>query len=196
MGPRPFWRIFLTRALVVCLLGAVFGAFSEALARPVVIVAIGADNVHGRGIGHRRAGGVPVSQAFPAQLQALLRARGIDADVINAGVGGDTSAGMLARIDSDVPDGTQIVILDRANGNDRKAGLKGRQDSYIREIKAHLRARHIALIILPPWQAIPGALANRASDGHHFTASGHAAIARYLLPKVMSRLGRQSSQPD
>jgi acyl-CoA thioesterase-1 len=190
MGTRLSWQTFLIRTLAVCLLTAMFGAFGAAYAKSVLIVAIGADNVHGRGIGHRRTGGVPVGEAFPAQLQALLRARGIDADVINAGVGGDTSAGMLARLGTAIPAGTQLVILDRANGNDKRAGLKARQNDYIRQINARLRSRHIALIILPSWGKIPGALANRASDGHHFTAKGHAAIARYLLPEVMARLGR------
>lgn len=76
MGSRLLWQRLLTRALAVCLLTAMLGAFGAAYAKSVLIVAIGADNVHGRGIGHRRTGGVPVSEAFPAQLQALLRARG------------------------------------------------------------------------------------------------------------------------
>jgi acyl-CoA thioesterase-1 len=42
------------------------------------IVAIGASNAHGWYVGNRGA--------YPAQLQALLRAKGIDAEVTNAGV--------------------------------------------------------------------------------------------------------------
>ena len=42
--------------------------------------------------------GLPAADAFPVQLQAALKKRGIDAKVINAGVSGDTSAGGLARI--------------------------------------------------------------------------------------------------
>jgi acyl-CoA thioesterase-1 len=175
---------------VACLLVMTFGSFSEAHAKSVLIVAIGADNVYGRGIGRRHTGGVSTSEAFPAQLEALLRARGIDAHVSNAGVGGDTTAGMLERLDSAVPEGTRLVILDRANGNDKKRGLKSEQARYISEIRARLQARHIALIIVPPWRMIPGALANRDPDGHHFTVQGHASIARYLLPKVMALVGR------
>jgi acyl-CoA thioesterase-1 len=174
-------------------LTALFGAFDEADAKPILIVAIGADNVHGMGIGKRRTGGVPVSEAFPAQLQGMLRARGIDATVRNAGVGGDTTAGMLARLDSAVPEDAQLVIVDRANGNDKTSGLKAKQSFYLQQIKAHLKARHIATIVLPGWKRIPGAVANRDWDGHHFTAKGHASIARYLLPKVMALLGGQHS---
>lgn len=48
--------------------------------------------------------------AYPAQLQAVLRAKGIDAQVTNAGVPLDTTAMMLRRIDKDVPNGTDITI--------------------------------------------------------------------------------------
>ena len=47
-------------------------------AAPLRIVAIGASNAHGWYVGNRGA--------YPAQLQALLRAKGIDAEVTNAGV--------------------------------------------------------------------------------------------------------------
>ena len=47
-------------------------------AAPLRIVAIGASNTHGFYVGNEGA--------YPAQLQALLRAKGIDAQVTNAGV--------------------------------------------------------------------------------------------------------------
>jgi acyl-CoA thioesterase I len=80
-------------------------------AAPLRIVAIGASNTQGWYVGNQGA--------YPAKLQALLKAKGIDAQVINAGVPFDTTAGMLKRIDSDVPDGTDIVIL-QPGANDRR----------------------------------------------------------------------------
>jgi acyl-CoA thioesterase I len=41
--------------------------------------------------------GVAVDEAFPARLQARLRADGYDYRVVNAGVSGDTTAGGLRR---------------------------------------------------------------------------------------------------
>jgi acyl-CoA thioesterase-1 len=64
-------------------------------AAPLRIVAIGASNTQGWYVGNQGA--------YPAKLQALLKAKGIDAQVVNAGVPFDTTAGMLKRIDSDVP---------------------------------------------------------------------------------------------
>ena len=176
-------------ALGVCLLTMQFGCIGEAHAKPMLVVAIGADNVHGMGRGKRRSGGVFENEAFPAQLQELLRARGIDAEVINAGVAGDTTRGMLDRLDSAVPEGTRVVIVDRANGNDKNEGSKDQQDDYLQQIQERLEVRHSAVIILPKWKKIPGLLEHRDSDGHHFTAEGHAIIANYLLPKVLALLG-------
>ena len=143
------YQKLLVTVLAVCLLAMLFAAVGDARAKSVIIVAIGADNVYGRGIGKRNTGGVSPSQAFPAQLEALLHARGVDAHVINAGVGGDNSARMFARLDSAVPEGTRLVILDRPNGNDKKSGLKAEQRSYVHKMKARLRARHIAVIVVP-----------------------------------------------
>ena len=42
--------------------------------------------------------GLPAGEAFPARLEAALRAKGHDVAVINAGVSGDTTAGGKARI--------------------------------------------------------------------------------------------------
>jgi len=39
--------------------------------------------------------GVARNEAFPAQLEAILRAKGLNVNVINAGINGDTTEGML-----------------------------------------------------------------------------------------------------
>src|SRR5690242_12970529 len=67
--------------------------------------------------------GLPKNQAFPARLQATLRAQGMDVEVIDSGVSGDTSAGGLARLDwalGNPPPGYAIVEL---GANDGLRGL-------------------------------------------------------------------------
>jgi hypothetical protein len=59
------------------------------------IVALGASNTPGWGVGSE--------QAYPARLEAMLRAKGYDAHVANAGMSFDTTGGMLRRVDSAVP---------------------------------------------------------------------------------------------
>jgi acyl-CoA thioesterase-1 len=62
------------------------------------------------------------SDAFPAQLERALKARGHRVEVINAGVSGDTTAGGLQRLQWVVPDGTDAVILE-LGANDALRGL-------------------------------------------------------------------------
>ena len=66
--------------------------------------------------------GLPQDQAFPAQLEAALKARGTDATVINAGVSGDTAAAGLARLDWALPDNASAVIVE-LGANDALQGL-------------------------------------------------------------------------
>jgi acyl-CoA thioesterase-1 len=66
--------------------------------------------------------GLPQDQAFPAQLEAALKARGIAARVVNAGVSGDTAAAGLARLDWALPDDASAVIIE-LGANDALQGL-------------------------------------------------------------------------
>jgi acyl-CoA thioesterase-1 len=66
--------------------------------------------------------GLPANEAFPAQLQRALDAKGLAANVVNAGVSGDTAAGGLSRLDWSVPDGTDAVILE-LGANDALRGF-------------------------------------------------------------------------
>jgi len=162
-------------------------AVGRAQAASVTIVALGASNTYGKGKG-AHPGGVAQSQAYPAQLQSLLKAKGIDARVINAGIAGDTTGGMLARLNSAVPNGTQIVIL-QTGGNDARRGLGGEAAGNTANITSRLQARGIKVIMLDRLGAYAPAN-TRDPDGQHYNAQGHAAIAAGLLPKAMAAIGR------
>ena len=66
--------------------------------------------------------GLPVSQAFPARLASALKAKGIAAEIADAGVSGDTATAGLARIDWSVPDDAGGVIV-ALGGNDMLRGV-------------------------------------------------------------------------
>ena len=139
------------------------------------IVAIGASNVAGRGVSS--------SDAWPAQLQGMLAAKGRNVHVTNAGISGDTNAGMLARLDSAVPQGTKVVLLDRYGGgwNAKRRGM-GDQNAELAGIEARLRSRGIRII--PMWWN--AALRQYLQpDGIHFTTEGHRLVATRMLPAVM-----------
>ncbi|MEQ1834303.1 MAG: FlgD immunoglobulin-like domain containing protein, partial [Candidatus Eisenbacteria bacterium] len=70
---------------------------------PVQIVALGASNTAGWG--------VAPDEAYPSALQRLLKAKGVDAAMVNAGIPGDTTAGMLGRLEGVLTADTRVVIL-------------------------------------------------------------------------------------
>jgi acyl-CoA thioesterase I len=152
---------------------------TAAAAAPLRIVAIGASNTHGFYVGNEGA--------YPAKLQALLRAKGIDAQVTNAGVPLETTGMMLRRIDKDVPDGTDIVILE-PGGNDKRFLVPPQwRAANIAEMERRLQARSIQVIVYDEF--IP--LRYRTLDFIHLTHEGHAMIAAALLPRVMEILDRR-----
>lgn len=172
------------RVLAVALLGYLTSAYGV-FAASLNIVALGASNTAGRGIGSH-PGGVSRNQAYPAQLEAMLRAKGIAAHVRNAGVPGDTTGGMLRRMNAAVPNGTQIVIL-QTGGNDARQGVGGDVAANVAEITGRLQARGIKVILL---ERLNAPADTRDPDGQHYNAQGHAAIAAGLLPQVMAAAGQ------
>jgi acyl-CoA thioesterase-1 len=80
-----------------------------ARAEAVTVVALGDSLTAGYGL--------PAEAGFVPQLQAWLDAEGIEAEVVNAGVSGDTTAGGLARLDWALGDGADAVIV-ALGGND------------------------------------------------------------------------------
>lgn len=65
--------------------------------------------------------GLAEDEAFPAVLEARLRAAGRDVEVVNAGVSGDTSAGGLSRLDWVLQRPTDILVVE-LGGNDALRG--------------------------------------------------------------------------
>jgi acyl-CoA thioesterase-1 len=100
---------------MLCAIGmALVATYSRAAERPVNIVAFGDSLTAGYGL--------PANEAFPAQLQRALDAKGLAANVVNAGVSGDTATGGLSRLDWSVQDGTDAVILE-LGANDALRGF-------------------------------------------------------------------------
>jgi acyl-CoA thioesterase-1 len=168
-------RLFL---LAGWLFAVVLGVTGTANAQ---IVALGASNVAGRGVSS--------SEAFPAQLERMLAAKGYNVNVTNAGISGDTNEGMLARLGSAVPDGTKVVILDTSGGifNARRKNL-GDQTAELASISARLRARGIKVIPSQTGRELGRGSEYRQVDGLHLTAAGHARVAAQLLPAVIQSL--------
>lgn len=165
---RFLMRIFAA-AVLICLL--VTPGFAQ-------VVALGGSNTAGKGVSS--------SESYPGQLQAMLQARGSNLRVINAGVSGDTTSGILARLGSDVPEGTRIVIL-QIGGNDFKrknAGAGEMHEANIASIRQQLRSRGIRMVDAQPLIRSARAAGLVQADQVHLTAEGYRRVAAQLLPSI------------
>jgi acyl-CoA thioesterase-1 len=87
--------------------------------------------------------------------------------VSNAGISGDTTGGMLARLSSAVPEGTKIVILQIA-GNDAMKGMSLADAAANRaEIRRRLHARGIRTIEADGYVQSAVRSGHRQPDGIH-----------------------------
>ncbi|WP_370676438.1 arylesterase [Pleomorphomonas sp. PLEO] len=81
--------------------------------------------------------GVLSQEAFPDRLEAALVKKGLDVEIVNAGVSGDTVADGLARLDWALADGADGVIVE-LGANDM---LRGHDPALIRESLDELMSR-------------------------------------------------------
>ena len=173
---RPMNKMISMRKILL------IAAFVSAFALVIVgctphaqIVALGASNFAGQGVSS--------SDAFPAQLERMLVAKGYNVRVANAGISGDTNEGMLSRLDWAVPDGTKIVILDVSGGTFNARGKHlGDQATELAKIMDRLSNRHIQIIPLSA-----RSIEQKQADGIHLTVEGHT-IAATQLPSVIQAL--------
>jgi len=95
--------------------------------------------------------GVEPGQSYPARLEAALRARGINAKIINAGVSGDTTAGGLQRLEF-VLNGMQkppALVIISLGGNDMLRGLPPEQTrKNLDELLTRLDQRKVPAMLM------------------------------------------------
>jgi acyl-CoA thioesterase I len=180
MQPHDF-DVSLRTLRIAAILGAlcsVFIALAPANAASGTVVALGASNTYGKGVAR--------NQSYPAQLEAMLRASGHNVRVINAGVSGETTGQMLARLDRSVPRGTKVVIF-QPGGNDRRKGEAENRATNIATIQQRLAARGIKVILME--NSALGGLP-RQPDGQHLTPEGYHSLAAQWMPQVVAALGQ------
>jgi acyl-CoA thioesterase I len=106
---------------------------------PIHVVALGDSLTAGLGLA--------VKEGFVPRLQAALMAKGVVADIANAGVSGDTASDGLARLDWSVPPGTDAVIVE-LGANDMLRGIDPRVTrNALDTILTRLAERHIVVML-------------------------------------------------
>ena len=157
-------------------------------ARPRIVV-LGDSLASGRGIG--------VANAFPAVLQEKLDEDGLEFEMVNGGISGDTTTRALQRFER-LLDGDVRVVVIELGAND---GLRGVAVSQVKENLSRVieaaQARRIT-VLLCGMEALP-------IHGWDYTVSFHNAFVelakKYDVPLVpfilMNVIGnRDLMQPD
>lgn len=156
--------------LALLALAAVPEGRPAAAAEPVRILALGDSLTAGYGL--------PEQDGFTTRLQRALRDKGYQADVINAGVSGDTTAGGRARLEWALADQPQAVVV-ALGAND---GLRGIDPASTREnldaILSTLKGREIPTLLAGMY-----APPNLGRDyGERFNAIYPDLAAKYDVP--------------
>ncbi len=125
--------------LIAAFMPALPARAAEAEKREPIIVALGDSLTSGLGLAEQ--------DAFPAQLERALRARGQKVKVVNAGVSGDTAAAGLARLDWSMPDDASAVIVE-LGANDALMGLDpAATKAALEKIIAGIQARGLPILL-------------------------------------------------
>lgn len=169
---------FLAVAVCCFLMSAI-----AARAEPVTLLALGDSLFAGYGLDG--------PQAYPAQLEAALKAKGLDVKVLNAGVSGDTAAQGAARLGWALSDDVDAVIVE-LGANDALRGLAPEQaEAALDDIAAKVTAKKLPLLIMgmrappnmgPDYGARFEPMFGRVADKHGatlypFFLDGVAAVA-------------------
>jgi acyl-CoA thioesterase I len=124
----------------ITLLLAVLMTSATVRAEPITILALGDSLTAGLGLDQ--------TQAFPARLEAALKAKGHDVVVMNAGVSGDTAVDGAARLSWALNDEVDAVLVE-LGANDALRGLPPDQaKAALAEILQTLKQRNLPTLIL------------------------------------------------
>jgi acyl-CoA thioesterase-1 len=163
----------------------VAGVSGRAQAEPTLIAVIGDSNVQGRG--------VSPSEAYPAKLERALVAKGYDVRVVNSGANGDTTQGVLGRLDSAAPQGTKVAIV-WVGINDLRRGVPRATIGAARqEIASRLKARGIQVLV---FNADPAANVRSnpqftvGDQQQHLNAAGYDLVVARTLPQIAGMIRR------
>ena len=143
--------------------------------------------------------GVKPQQAFPALVEQKIRERGLPFEVVNAGVGGDTTAGGLRRLEWLLQRKVDVLVLE-LGGND---GLRGLPVSNIKSnLQAMIdkaKAKHPEVkVVIAGMQMPPNVGAKYAEEFRQVFYDVAKENNATMIPFLLEGVGglREFNQPD
>lgn len=103
------------------------------------IVAFGDSNTYGQGL--------PRGEDWPSKLETVLKSKGYNVRVANAGVSGNTTVDALNRVDSAVPAGTHIAIVTFGVNDARRGVAPATIGQNLSEIVSRIKAKGAQVIL-------------------------------------------------
>ena len=124
----------------ISFVAALLVAQAALAARPLKILAFGTSLTQGYNL--------PPGTEFTVVMQQKLKAAGIDATLINAGVSGDTSSDGLSRLDWSLADHPDAAIVEMGS-NDALRGIDpALTEKNISAMLAKFKAAHVPVLLL------------------------------------------------
>jgi acyl-CoA thioesterase-1 len=128
------------RILSRILLAVAFLAPAAVEAAPIKILAFGTSLTQGYGL--------PPGTEFTVVMQQKLKAAGVDATMVNAGVSGDTSSDGLSRLDWSLADHPDAAIMEMGS-NDALRGIDpALTEKNISAMLGKFKAAHVPVLLL------------------------------------------------
>ena len=149
---------------------------------------------------------VSSDEAWTTLLERMLRAKGVNVSVRNEGVFGDTSDGLLGRLDSAAPAGTQVVIIECCGNDNKKGRAVANTPGNVTEMVRRVRARGAQTVFLGPPElgqvasvsgarycgglnaGVPHEHMIGRTGAMHADAAGNSIIAAHVFPCVAAAL--------
>jgi len=127
------------RGVAAKAIAAIFLVASQAEAAPLRLLVFGDSLTAGYGL--------PQQDGFQAQLAAALHADGLDVQILDGAVSGDTSAGGRARIDWSLADHPDAAIVELGANDGLRASDPAQMQSNLAAILDTLAAHHVRTLL-------------------------------------------------
>jgi acyl-CoA thioesterase-1 len=123
----------------------------------------------------------PVSESYPARVQAKIDAAHLPWRVVNAGLSGETSAGGLRRVDWVLRQKADIFLLELGANDGLRGTAPAVTEANLQAIIDRVRSKNPATVIVLAGMRMPGSMGAEYADAFHAVFPALASRNRIIL---------------